>query len=76
MKVSAVLMFAVMAFQANAFLDTQTTNTDIKQEGGKGGKGGDIKQEGGNGGDAAKSVRTPRNLCRLRLHLIQESADF
>jgi hypothetical protein len=57
MKVSAVLMFAVMAFQANAFLDTQTTNTDIKQEGGKGGKGGDIKQDGGNGGDGAKSVR-------------------
>jgi hypothetical protein len=69
MKVSAVLVFAVMAFQAHAAFDTQTTKTDIKQEGGKGGKSGDIKQDGGNGGSAAKSVRAfvAKNIMALLL---------
>lgn len=58
MKVSAVLVFAVMAFQVNALFDSQTTKTDIKNEGGKGGKGGDVKMHGGNGGDGPKSVRS------------------
>ena len=56
MKVTAALVFAVMALQVSAFGDSQTTNQEVTQTGGAGGDGGDIKQEGGNGGDAAKSV--------------------
>lgn len=56
MKVSAVLVFALMAFQTNALFNSQKTETKIENKGGKGGNGGDVKMEGGNGGDAAKSV--------------------
>lgn len=56
MKVTQALVFAVLALQASAFGDTQTTTQDVKQTGGKGGDGGDNTQTGGNGGDAAKSV--------------------
>lgn len=56
MKVTQALIFAVLAFQANAFLDNQETNQEVTQTGGGGGNGGDNKQEGGNGGDAAQSV--------------------
>lgn len=59
MKVSQALVLAVLAFQANAFLDTQKTETNVDQKGGHGGKGGDQKQEGGNGGDGPKSVSFP-----------------
>lgn len=56
MKVTQALVFAVLALQASAFGDTQTSTQDVKQTGGKGGDGGDNTQTGGNGGDAAKSV--------------------
>lgn len=56
MKVAQALIFAVMAFQANAFLDHQETNQEVTEIGGAGGKGGDNKQDGGNGGDGPKSV--------------------
>lgn len=56
MKVTQLLMVAVLAFQANAFLDSQHTSQDVDQKGGDAGKGGDNKQDGGNGGNGAQSV--------------------
>lgn len=56
MKVAQALVFAVLAFQANAFLDSQTTNQEVTEKGGDGGAGGDNTQTGGNGGQAASSV--------------------
>lgn len=56
MKVTQILMFAALAFQANAFLDSQHSSQTIDQKGGDAGKGGDNKQDGGNGGNGAQSV--------------------
>lgn len=49
-------MFAALAFQANAFFDSQHSSQTIDQQGGDAGKGGDNKQDGGNGGNGAQSV--------------------
>lgn len=57
MKVSAILLLAVMVFHANALLDSQSTSQDVKQTGGEGGNGGDNTQTGGNGGNGPSSVR-------------------
>ncbi|KAG8158320.1 hypothetical protein KVR01_012081 [Diaporthe batatas] len=56
MRVSAILVLTVMAFQANALGDKQTTNQEVTQTGGEGGSGGDINLDGGNGGDGPTST--------------------
>lgn len=63
MKFSQAAVLAMMAFQANAFLDTQidkTTQTVTAGSGGAGASGGSTgntdTQTGGNGGNAGSSV--------------------
>lgn len=73
MKVTQALVFAVLALQASAFGDTQTTNQDVKQTGGEGGAGGNNTQTGGNGGDAAKSVSQSLQLIPQPLFYTSES---
>lgn len=67
MRVSAILVFAVTAFQANALLDSQSTNQEVKQTGGEGGNGGDNTQTGGNGGSGPTSVCEPMRHPPLHL---------
>lgn len=59
MKVNQALVLALMAFQASAFLDssTQNTNTNVDETGGSGG-GSESTQTGGNGGSGSSSVST------------------
>lgn len=76
MKVTQALVFAVLALQASAFGDSQTTNQDVKQTGGQGGAGGDNTQTGGNGGDAAKSVSPYLQLIPQPLFYTSESGHL
>lgn len=57
MKVTQALVLAVMAFQANAFLDSSSqTTTDTTTQSGGGGGSNENTQSGGNGGDGPSSV--------------------
>lgn len=59
MKVTQALVLAVMAFQAQAFLDSsyQSTTDTTTQTGGSGGSS-SSSQSGGNGGSGSSSVST------------------
>lgn len=61
MKVTQALLFAVMAFQANALFDSQSSKTDVKQNGGKGGDSHSSNGNGGNGGNGGSQVSTFQN---------------
>lgn len=67
MKVNQALVLALVAFQANAFLDltTQSTETQVEQTGGSGG-GSESTQTGGNGGSGSSSVSTFRKTKTRR----------